>query len=61
MLSAASLDVLARAFPVVDLPHALVLLRKTEIYEDIMVAKVLRAADIEPRQVDYGAVWTPEA
>ena len=48
------------AFPVVDLPHTLKVLRKTEIYEDNMVAKVLYSADVEPREQDYGAVWTPE-
>ena len=39
----------------------LAILRKTEIYEDIMVAKILYSAEIEPRDQDYGAVWTPEA
>lgn len=39
----------------------LAILRKTEIYEDIMVAKILHSAEIEPRDQDYGAVWTPEA
>lgn len=61
VLSARSMDTLIDAFPVVDLPHILRVLRRTEIYEDIMVGKVLYSADIEPREQDFGAVWTPEA
>ena len=60
VLSARSMDVLIAAFPVVDAPHMLTILRKTEIYEDIMVAKILHSAEIEPREQDYGANWTPE-
>ena len=60
VLSARSMDVLVAAFPVVDAPHMLTILRKTEIYEDIMVAKILHSAEIEPREQDYGANWTPE-
>ena len=60
VLSAKAMDLLVDAFPVVDLPHTLKVLRKTEIYEDNMVAKVLYSADVEPREQDYGAVWTPE-
>ena len=61
VLSARAMDALLDAFPVVDLPHTLRVLRRTEIYEDIMVGKVLYSADIEPREQDFGAVWTPEA
>ncbi|KAH8076525.1 galactosyltransferase [Aureococcus anophagefferens] len=60
VLSARSMDVLIAAFPVVDAPHMLTILRKTDICEDIMVAKILHSAEIEPREQDYGANWTPE-
>ncbi|KAH8095801.1 hypothetical protein JL720_3130 [Aureococcus anophagefferens] len=60
VLSARSMDVLIAAFPVVDAPPMLTILRKTEMYEDIMVAKILHSAEIEPREQDYGANWTPE-
>ena len=55
VISARALDVLCEAWPVLDDPGALVRLRTTAIFEDLVVGNALEARGIKPVKAHYGA------
>jgi len=55
VISARALDVLCEAWPVLDDPGALVRLRTTAIFEDLVVGNALEARGIKPVMAHYGA------